>query len=413
MLTPEEAVMIALKNNYDIIIAKNDAQIAKINDNKAAAGMYPKINISTSDVLNIYNINQKFTTGQEVKKNWVPINAFNIGAMLNWTVFDGYKMFATKDRLAALASLGELQVKNQLQNTVAQVLNAYYEIVRQKQYLRATTELSNISLERVILSQKKYDVGYSDKTPLLQAKMDYNTQQINIIKQETQLKQAKVALNQILGSNTEDDYDVIDSIAVDYKPELPALKEQSLSANYGILTAQKNIEIAKLQHKEIYAQKLPLINLTSGYVYAQNNSKAGLQLFNRSYGPTIGFNASVPIFDAGLSKKQLQASSVNIINKANFLEQTKQKINANLLTAFNNFENAQKVMKLNEENVQVAQENVQISLERYRLNQATSLEMKQAQSSYEDALYSVILAKFNAKIAEIDLKRISNGLEGL
>ena len=68
------------------------------------------------------------------------------------------------------------------------------------------------------------------------------------------------------------------------------------------------------------------------------------------------------------------------------------------------------MLQLNEENVKIAAENVQITMERYRLNQSTSLDIKQAQSSYEDALYNVILARYNSKIAEIELKRIINNL---
>jgi outer membrane protein TolC len=410
LLTPENAVALAVSKNFDIVIAKNEADIAKINNNKATAGMLPIINVTTGDVFNFNNINQKFTTGQEVKKNWVPINSFNAGLNLNWTIFDGLKMFATKERLAVLQSLGEIQLKDQIQNTVALVLNAYYEVVRQKQQIKALAESSKISVERVNLSQKKFDVGYSDKTPLLQAKVDFTAQQINILKQETVLQQSKVALNQIIGRDANTEFEVIDTIKVDYLPNLQSVKDSVLSDNFSVQSAKKSIEIAKLQHKEINAQRLPLINFNTGYLFTQNNSKAGLQLFNRSYGPTVGLNATIPVFNGGMVKKQLESSSVNIATQQVKLELIKNTLDSKILTAYKTFDYASKVLKLNEENVKVAQENVQISLERFRLNQSNSLEIKQAQSSYEDALYNVILARYNAKLAEIELKKLSNEL---
>lgn len=197
LLTPEDAVALAVSKNFDIVIAKNDADIARINNNKGASGMLPKINVTTGEVFNLSNIHQELSTGTVTNKNWVPVNNFNAGLNLNWTVFDGLKMFATKDRLKALQSLGEIQLKNQIQNTMASVLTAYYAIVQQKQQLKALNESSKISNERVVLSQKKFDVGYNDKTPLLQAKVDLSTQQINILKQETTIQQSKIALNQI------------------------------------------------------------------------------------------------------------------------------------------------------------------------------------------------------------------------
>jgi outer membrane protein len=410
LLTPENAVALAISKNFDIMLAKNEADIAKINNNKATAGMLPIINVTAGDVFNLNNINQKFTTGQEVQRNWVPVNSFNAALNIDWTIFDGMRMFAAKDRLAALQALGEIQLKNQIQNTVAQVLSAYYGVVRQKQQIKALNISAELSDERVKLSQKKLDVGYSDKTPLLQAKVDYSAQQVNILQQETILQQSKAALNQLIGRDAAAEFDVIDTIEVNDVPDLQAIKDTVLTDNFAIKSAMKNIEIAKLQHKEINAQRLPSINFSTGYNFTQNNSKAGLQLFNRSYGPTLGLNALIPVFNGGRVKKQLESSAVNIATQQVLLDQVKNDLDASIITAYKNFEFAAKALKLNEENVKVAEENVLVTMERFRLNQSNSVEIKQAQSSYEDALYNVIIARFNAKIAEIELKRLSNTL---
>jgi outer membrane protein TolC len=410
LLTPENAVALAISKNFDIMLAKNEADIAKINNNKATAGMLPIINVTAGDVFNLNNINQKFTTGQEVQRNWVPINSFNAALNIDWTIFDGMRMFAAKDRLAALQALGEIQLKNQIQNTVAQVLSAYYGVVRQKQQIKALNISAELSDERVKLSQKKLDVGYSDKTPLLQAKVDYSAQQVNILQQETILQQSKAALNQLIGRDAATEFDVIDTIEVNDVPDLQTIKDTVLTDNFAIKSAMKNIEIAKLQHKETNAQRLPSINFSSGYSFTQNNSRAGLLLFNRSYGPTFGLNALVPVFNGGRVKKQLESSAVNIATQQILLDQVKNDLDASIITAYKNFEFAAKALKLNEENVKVAEENVLVTMERFRLNQSNSVEIKQAQSSYEDALYNVIIARFNAKIAEIELKRLSNTL---
>ena len=410
VMTPEEAVAYAVSKNFDVVLAKNDAEVAKVLNNKASAGMLPKINLNTGDVFNLNNLNQKFASGQNVKQNWVAVNSLNAGVSMDWTIFDGMKMFATKDRLAALQSLGEIQLKNQIQDVAAQTLNAYYNIVRQKQQIKAAKELIGISEERVNLSQKKLDVGYSDKTPLLQAKVDLSTQQINILKQETLLEQAKINLNQIIGRNADEPFDVIDNIEVNYQPNLQTIRDTTTSTNYLLAAAKKNIEIAQFQRKEINAQRLPQINFTSGYNFVQNNNKAGFQLFNRVYGPSVGVSAKIPIFNGGMVKKDLQAASINIAKQQIQYDKLKHDIDAGIVKAYKDFELSEKMLQLNEENVQIAAENVQITMERYRLNQSTSLDIKQAQSSYEDALYNVILARYNSKVAEIELKRIINNL---
>lgn len=410
ILQPEEAVAFALEKNFDIIIAKNDAEVQNIYNNKATAGMLPKINITTGDVFNLNNINQRFASGEEIKNNWIPVNNFNAALNLNWTIFDGLKMFATKDRLNALASLGELQLKNQIQNTIANVLKAYFDIVQQKQNIKALYESLKISEERISLSDKKFNVGYADKTPLLQAKVDFNNQKINILKQETNLQQQKITLNNLIGRDNSIDFDVINDIDINKNFVLQNILDTFSINNLNLQMLNKDIEIAKYQHKEIKSQRLPLINLNTGYNYAQNNSKAGFQIFNRTYGPTIGVNATIPIFTGGVVKKQLEASSVNIATKQISFEQTKHNLNAQIIAAYNNFNYALSVLELNEKNIADAKENLDITLEKYRLNQANSVEIRQAQSSYEDALFNVIEARYTSKIAEIDLKKISNTL---
>lgn len=410
LLTPEQAVTMAVAANYDIVIARNESEIASIYNNKATAGMLPTINVTTGDVFNLTNINQKFTTGQEVKRNWVPVNSFNAGVNMQWTIFDGMRMFATKERLATLEAVSLLQLKDKIQTTVAQVLSAYYEIVRQKQYIKALQESVKISEERMTLAQKKFEVGYSDKTPLLQAKVDHAQQQISIVQQQTILQNAKTALNQLLSREPQTEFEVIDEIAVNYTPDLQQMLDTVKNINFSVLSAQKNIDIARLQHKEINAKRLPSIQFTSGYNFTQNNSKAGLQLFNRSYGPTFGLNAVIPVFNGGMVKKELAASAVAIANSEVQLEKLKKEVDTRVVTAYRNYEYARKVWLLYEENVLLAQENVTISLDRFRLNQSNSLEIKQAQSSYEQALYDVIMARYNAKLAEIELKRMNNAL---
>lgn len=213
-----------------------------------------------------------------------------------------------------------------------------------------------------------------------------------------------------MGRAANTDFSVVDTITVDVLPEWENIKDSSVANNYLVQSALKNIDIAKFQHKEINAQRMPSINVTSGYTFTQNNSKAGLQLFNRSYGPTFGLNAIIPIFNGGMVKKQLEASAVNIASQEVQLAQVKNNLDAQVLSAYQNFDYAKKVLQLNEETVQAARENVEITLERFRLNESNSLDIRTAQSSLEDALYNVILARYNAKIAEIELKKLSNKL---
>lgn len=408
ILTPQTAVALALDNNYDIVLARNESEISRINNNKGAAGMLPIINIKTGEVFNVNNIHQELNSGIVTNKNWVPVNNINASVNLSYTLFDGMKMFATKERLEALQTMGAIQLDNQIQNTFAQVLSAYYKIVQQQQQIKAYQETMKISEERVLLSQKKWDVGYSDKTPLLQAKVDLSNQKINIINLQNIVQQSKIALNQLMNVALDYDYEVIDTIEISYNPILENRIDTAMLVNYALKLSEKNLDIAKLQYKDIKSQKMPYIGLSSGYSFSQNNSRAGLLLVNRSYGPSIGINATIPIYNGGTIKKQLEASTVNIANQYVFMDKIKMDLSTKITMAYNNYVNAKNIWLLNEENVSISKENVTITMEKFRLNQSTSLDIKTAQSSYENALYDVINARYAAKLAEIELRLLSN-----
>lgn len=407
LLTPEQAVSIALKHNYDIVLAKNDVEIAKLNNHAGAAGQLPKVTVNLGENYMLNNIYQELASGTITNKDNVSVNNLNAGITANWTVFDGMKMFATKQRLNALQSQSEFILKDQLQNTVAQTLTLYYQVVQQKLQLNALNELIKLYEERVFLSQKKFEVGYADKSAYLQAKVEIASQKINILKQKTLIQQSKAALNQVMGKNASLDFDVIDTFHLQAMPSLSVLMDSSYMS-YSVKLAQKNIEINQLQAREINAGRMPTVSLNSGYNFSQNNSKAGLLLVNRSTGPQIGISASIPIYNGGVVKKQLDANRIQMSSSQVALDQLKNEVNMRLFNAYQNYELAKSALLLYEENTKVARENLQLAYEKFKHNQTTSLDLKTAQNAMEQSLNDVITSKYNAQIAEIELKRLAN-----
>ena len=170
MLTLEEAIATSLQNNYNILLAKNDSLAAALDYSFKNAGFLPRINGNLGTLWN--NNAQKQTLADGTKRESKGLKSNNITAQLalNWTLFDGLKMFATRDKLEEFVKLGDLAIKN----TVASVINTYYNIVRQKQQLIAVEEQMSLSKERVKLAQYKLDIGVGTKPDVLQGKLDLN-----------------------------------------------------------------------------------------------------------------------------------------------------------------------------------------------------------------------------------------------
>ncbi|MFN8287556.1 MAG: TolC family protein [Chitinophagales bacterium] len=407
VLTPEQAVELALKNNYDILLAKNEAEIAARNNTVGNAGMLPRVDAYVTDNYVLNNLNQKLTTGTEIKKNNASGNTVGASVALNWTLFDGLRMFATKGRLNKLEEIGELQYKDQLQTAVADVLNSYYGIVGAKQQLVAIQEAISISEERVKLADMKFQVGTAGKTDLLQAKVDLNAQKSNAINQRKVITQRKAALNALLARAAETDFDVLDTIPVN--PDL-GLSADLDNKNFQLQAAMKNVDVAKYQKKEAFSFLLPDLTGTVGYGYSRAQNSAGFSLFNQAYGLNAGFTLHIPLFNGLNTLREVKIASINILNSQFNLERARFQVKLSYYSALRDYQDAKELLALEQENIQLADENQKIALERFRLGQSTSIELREAQISYVDARTRLVNARYGAKVAENELLRLQGEL---
>ncbi len=411
LITVDNAIAIALKNSYDILISRNDADIAKMNNTPGNAGMLPTVAINGSDNYAIENSYTKPSSGADIKSSNAGTNSFNTDVALNWTLFDGGKMFVTKNKLSEIEALGEIQFRNQLLQTVYNVVVAYFNVVKQQQQLVSFNKVISYNQERVTILQTSFNSGSSAKNDLLQAKIDLNVSRENAIAQQSIITSSKLNLNQVLSLSIDSTaYDVIDSIPLNYKPDKTDLLSKIYTNNTNILSMQKEIDIAKLSVDEFKANRLPKINFTTGYNFQYNTYTSGNTLINKIYGPQIGGSISIPIYQGGNTSRLIATSKIQLKSAEYDLENTKIQVNTQLQNALTDFENQQNLLSIEQENTELVKENLEISMQRLRFGQTTALEVRQAQQSYEDSFTRLINFKYNLKVAETKLKQLIAGL---
>ena len=411
ILTAEDAVSIALKNNYDILVARNNAAIDSINNTPGNAGMLPEIAITGSDNYSPGdNVIQKFSDGTQVTSSNIRSNSLNTDVGLSWMLFDGGKMFVTKRKLNEIQALGEIQFRDRVLQTVYDVILAYYDVVRQKQQLASINEVITYNLERVKISQTSFDAGLSPKTNLLQAKIDLNVYQENAINQQSVIIAAKRSLNQLLGRKSDILFEVLDSIPLNYIPDKKVLEEKLDSTNTGILSFQKQVDVSKLSLKEINSKLLPKIDFNANYGLSQVNNASGSVIMNRSYGPQIGGKISIPVFQSGNTHRAIKTAKIQIQSAEYDLQSVRLLANEQLQNALTQFENQQQLLNIEMDNAVLAKENLEITIQRLRLGQTTSLEVSLAEGSFVQSLTRLINFKYNLKVAETKLKQLVSGL---
>jgi outer membrane protein TolC len=415
ILTLEQAIDLALKNNYDIRLAQNDAAITANDYAYANFAFAPRVNGTASKVWNTTQTKQEFLNGSKRDTSGIHSRNFSANVSLSWTLFDGLKMFATRQKLEAMRNLGELAVKDQLVNSIANIIASYYNIVQQKQQLRNVSEQMSISEERVLLSDAKFQTGLGPKTDWLQSKVDYNAQKAAYLRQQTLIEQSKSTLNQLMAveaGNT--GYDVQDSIPLNMSLSYGELRQQILQKNTGLLVAQQNLTVSRLQLKESKGDYFPVINFNSGYNYSRVNSNAATNSFSPVYNQNgvlnYGFTATIPIFNGFNVKRQVQDARLNVDYQQLMLENTRTKVDLSLSTAFQDYEYYKTAVTLEEENMILARENVMVALERFKQGVSTSIELREAQQSLEDGFNRLINARYNIKLAETQLLRLNGTL---
>ena len=409
----QDAIAFALKNNYDIRLTKNDSASYALDNSFANAAFLPRLNATASKQWNINAQKQELGNGTKKDTSGLKSNNLTAAMNLNWTLFDGLKMFATKEKLAEFVRLGALGVKNQVVNSVANVITNYYNIVRQKQQLKAILEQMSINEERVKLADRKLSVGLGAKPELLQAKLDLNAQKAAVLQQNTLIDQLKEQLNQLTGINTTA-YDVTDSIPENNELNLEELRAAMVKENPSLLLAKKNIDIANLVLKENKASLFPTLSFNSAYTFSRATNKAVINsftpLFNQNKGFNYGFGLSVPILNGFNTQRLIRHSRLSIQYQQLLYDNQQSILNVSLNNAFKDYGLQKKALRLEEDNINLAKENITIALERYKQGVSTFLELRTAQISLEEGYNRLIAARYNLKLAETELLRLKGDI---
>ena len=409
-ITLDDAIRIALKNNFDILVAGNDAKIDKVNNTAGNAGMLPTVDITGSGSYGISDTKQKTYPSTVTNYPSLSSSTLSAGAQLNWNVYDGGKMFVTKSKLNEIQALGEIQYKDKVMQTLYNVIAAYYDVVRQKQQLSSINVALNYNKDRVTIAQAGFNAGSLVKTDLLQAKIDLNVNTETAIDQQYTIDVTLKTLNQLLGKTEDTSFVISDTIPLGYSPDKADLLKKIDQSNTSILSYRKQIEIAQLALKENKSLYLPTFSVRAGYYASQTVNSAGSTLNSSSVGPQVGGSLVIPLFSAGETKRKVTTAKIETESAEYNLQNVKLQVKTLLINTLTEFENQQKLLKIESENNLLAKENIQISLERLKLGQTTSLEVHLAQEDYVQSSTRLINFRYNLKMAETKLKQLASNL---
>ena len=410
VLTVEDAVKIALENNYEIKIASNNLLIDKTNVSTGNAGMLPKATATITDNNGIQNLSQTRSDGTVNKLDNAKNNSLTYGVGLDWTVFDGFKMFAKMDQLKQLQKLGEAQLKLTVITKISDVNATYFDLVQQQQQLAALDSTIVISNQRLTLAQNRFTIGKASKLEVLNAQVDLNTDKVTLLRQKELLANTKIQLNQLLARDAKIDFKVADLIVVDNKLILAELNALAEKQNPQLESQIINKNVAELQLKQIKAGRYPTIKVNTGYNFSESQSSLGFTTQSSSRGLNYGFSASLNLFDGFAQNRNEKISQIQIDNSKIAIDQQNLALNSQLATSYQTYLTNLELIALEEKNEAIAKQNLNITLDKFRIGTITTLEFRTAQLNYVNAKVRYSNAQFQAKLSEIALKELAGNL---
>ena len=410
ILTVEDAVKIALENNYDIKIASNDLKIDQQNVSLANAGILPSLNGVVTENSSILDTKQTQQDGSIRELDGAKNMNLSYGIALNWTVFDGFRMFARYDQLKELQKLGDAELKLAIFTKVSDVISTYYDLAQQKQQLTALDTAIVISNLRVTTADNRYRIGKASKLEVLNAQVDLNTDTTTLLRQKELYANTKIALNELLARPVNTAFEIAEEIKIDESLLLPELMDLAEKQNPQLQTQIINKRVTELQAKQIKANRYPVVSVSSGYNFTRSESSLGFASQSTGNGLTYGINASMNIFNGGLQNRNEKIAKLQIENSQVLIDKQLQTLRSQLSSFYQTYLTNLQLTKLEAKNEEIAKENMDITLAKFRIGTITPLEFRDAQLNYVNAKVRNSDAQYQAKVSEINLKELAGNL---
>lgn len=409
-LTLDAAVARALTANYNVLFLKSDQQVNELNDVAGAAGMLPNISLRISDLYSSNDILQRFANGQEITSPNASGNQLSAAVLADWTVFDGLRMFATRERLHELSMTSALSTKQQMAQTVRDVTAAYSLVQQIQQQLAYLQALIDFNLFRKDISETRWNVGNGAKMDYLQAVIELNNAKTSILQNEAALVAAKNQLIFLMGEKSGYDF-TVESPAEVTLGEIEELKSKALQNNYDLQIALKRKQIAALQIKEAKSAMLPTVTLNGAYNFTRSDNSAGFSLFNRTFGPSVGLTVTMPLFAAGDVNRSRKTSELRYTQAEILAQQASADLTAQVESVSARIENLNQLKLISEESLDLSKELLDLSLERFKQGQSSSIEVQQAQVAFDQVNTQYLQANFDLQIALAELKLLAGDIE--
>ena len=403
LLTLEEAIRIGLENSYAIQISQNNVEIAKNNNTIGNAGYLPRVDVNVNQSNNFQNRYSEFADESTSSQQGYATYGLASGAILNWTVFDGFSMFMRKEKLGLYKQQSDLSLRITVENTVADIAYTYYNIALNEKLYKMYEEQMDLSRQRLKIAREKSLIGVGYELQELQSEVDFRADSAQYLRQASYLINLKAELNRLLVREPSFNFSVNTDIPV---PAIATCSDVFLKIsefNPSLLSARLQSSISELEVNEAVSSRYPIVNLSGAYNFSHTGTPDGNTRLSTIHGPTLGIGASISLFNGFNATRRINNARIFAENQKLNEKDLTLRLQSTAFKLVNNLNQAIELVKVEERSVLLAQRNAEASWEKYRLGALSDLELRESQKKFLDSQTRLISAQMNAQAAEIDI----------
>jgi outer membrane protein TolC len=401
-----------LERNFALQVVRNNEETTDNNFNRGNAGMLPSVSSTNRFGGNVNSTTKNFEDGTESTSNGIHNNSASAGIDLGINIFSGFRVKHIYQKLGVLNEMGGLNTQMSVENLVAQIVSEYNYFIQQFTLYKNLAYAVSLSRERVRIDEQRYMLGGASKLELLQSLVYLNADSSRYARQKEVIRTSQIRMNKLMASENLGEIIVLQDTVIQINENLlyDELLSLTLENNTSLQVASKNQLVSELDYKIIKSRTYPYLSVSSGYGYSYNAYGSGDLLNQNVRGMNYGITLGIDIFDGFNLKREKSNALLEIENRNINYQKVEQEIKADLLTIYYAYENNLRLLRLEEQNLEVARENLEIALERYKLGNLAGLELREVQKSLLDAEERLISVKYQTKLAEISLLQISGGI---
>ncbi|MEO9817806.1 MAG: TolC family protein [Flavobacteriaceae bacterium] len=412
LLTKEDAIDLVLENNLGIQVARNTKKIDDNNANILNSGYLPTVTASGGGSIDVQSTEGELASGETRTADGVETRRYNASVDVNYTLFDGLNRYYTYKSFKERSQQSELEVRQTIETTIVQLFTVYYEVARLMESTKNLEETLAVSKDRLTRARYQFEYGQNTGLDVLNAEVDINTDSINLLNSRQQLRNTIRDLNVVMNQDLNVQFQVDTTVVFVPGLQMENMYNEAKVNNIQIQLAEKDINISKFNARAAKSIFLPTVGLTGTYGWneSNNNSPLAFLLQNTTSGYTGTVSLTWNLFDGGSGITNIKNNKIGYENQELLKKQIALEVERDIKNTWDSYTNALYVLEVQEKNLQTNQDNFKRTDERYKLGQVTSIEFRQAQLNLLNAELAQSQAKYNAKLAELQMLQISGQL---